>query len=188
MYSNIHLIAFLISFIIGEEGILFLAFLSGGKVISFWAVFAYSIAGIIMMDAIVFYFGSHKTILSLRQRLRASEKARKLSLFIRETAGKNMLLSLMLTKFIYGSRVISIVYFSSSGAKFWKFLAFDFIAVFIWSCIMIPLGWLAGLNFGFSLQGVKSAERVISIGLIFFIILIIINKIIQNAIVRKESH
>ena len=53
---------------------------------------------------------------------------------------------LLYTKFLYGTRLITILHLSSRKISFRSFFLFNIISAVIWLFVVIPLGWLAGMG------------------------------------------
>jgi len=137
---------FIVSFIAGAIGAatsIFLAGMSGAGLISFWKVFVFSFLGFVFAEILWFFVGRFRIFRKLSLfSLRRGEK--RVIKGLREIASKNYFASLLATKFIYGTRILSLVYLGSSGERFGKFLRVNIPAIFIWSAVLMPLGWLAG--------------------------------------------
>ncbi|MBX4196895.1 VTT domain-containing protein [Candidatus Pacearchaeota archaeon] len=183
--SHSHLVLLIASLFIGEEAMVFFAFIAGEGFLSFWQVFIYSIIGIIIADSIIFWLGSAHVVDFLKKRVNVGRYKKAIN-FIHRTAGKSQILSLTLSKFVYGSRIVTIFYFSSR-TTFKKFLLSDIIAIFIWSAIMLPLAWLAGKGLSLSFHAVRHFEKVMSVILLFVVIMYVINKFVRLWLVRKST-
>jgi len=55
-----------------------------------------------------------------------------------------MFLSLLFIKFLYGTRIMAILYLSMRRMRFLTFLLFNTIGTIIWLVAIILVGWLAG--------------------------------------------
>ena len=156
--------------LITEELVLFLAILSGKGGIPFWAVFFFGLLGALCIDTLYFIIARTKFITYLRKIKFVSKSFRKMPKFVRNFGDKNNLGNLIISKFIYGTRMISIMAISIKGIKFGKFFAYDLIALIIWGVILLPLGWLAGRGITLFLHVAKNLEKLFLITLLIIII------------------
>lgn len=67
-----------------------------------------------------------------------------------------------------------------------KFLVDDVIAVGFWAIIMIPLAMLAGKGFAGGMHIAQNFERIAGIGILFIIVLYLINKLILDELLIKS--
>ncbi|MBX4212249.1 VTT domain-containing protein [Candidatus Pacearchaeota archaeon] len=184
--SHSHLVSLVASIFIGEEAMLFLAFLAGEGIIPLWQVFFYSIVGIAFADSIIFWLGRAHLVDFLKRKVNV-DRYKKAINFIHKTAGKSEVLSLTLSKFVYGSRMVTIFYFSSKKHSFRRFLLSDIISLAVWSGIMVSLAWLAGKGLSISFHAVKHIEKVVTIIFLFLVVLYIINKFFRMWLAHKSN-
>ena len=179
---------YIISFAAGlitEELVLFLAILSGKGGIPFWAVFFFGILGALCIDIVYFILARTKFITYLRKIRLVSKSFGKMPKFVRNFGEKNKLANLIVSKFIYGTRMISIMTISIKGIKFEKFIAYDLLALIIWGVILLPLGWLAGRGITSFLHVAKNLEKFLLFALLIIIIYHLLIKVIIPRILKK---
>src|SRR3989344_6679188 len=176
---NHHYILSFATGLITEELVLFLAILSGKGGIPFWAVFFFGLLGALCIDIVYFVIARTKFITYLRKIRFVSKSFRKMPKFVKNFGDKNKLGNLIISKFIYGTRMISIMAISIKGIKFRKFFAYDLIALIIWGVILLPLGWLAGRGITLFLHVAKNLEKFF---LITLLIMIAYHFLIKNLI------
>jgi membrane protein DedA with SNARE-associated domain len=177
------LVSILGSFLIGEEYVLFASVMSGRGIIPIWEVILIGIIGMIILDSLWFLAARTKWATYILKFERRNSDAKERESFV-ETIGNKLakthpLTFLSLSKFIYGTRVISIIYASIRGEKFWNFVKYDLIAIGIWCAVMSPLGWIAGRGSTFLLEAAKSTEKVLALVLFLFAALYLLNLLVR---------
>ena len=173
----------LIAAFFSEELLVFLSILSGRGMINFWIVYFFSIIGLLIFDSVIFALG--KTGLGRHIEERFFPK-RKMEEKIRFANTKKRLFYLIVTKFVWGTRIPSLFYFSASGMHYSKFVKYNLISLFIWASIMLTSGWFAGKGFHKLLNLTQGFEKFIAILFLAVIIFFLVNQIVRK-ILQKES-
>ena len=170
---------------LSEEFLVFLAILSGRGLLKLWIVFVFGFFGIFLSDSLWFYLGKSKIIGFIKKLINLEKKIEKLDERMDFIDKKRNFVYILATKFVYGTRIASIVYYSIKGMKYKKFLFYDFFAVLIWLVIMVPAAWFAGKGFHRALKFTRGIEILFTVILITWIVTYIINKIMK-LIIEKE--
>jgi len=137
------IILFAISaYIGGEELIIPLSILVGHGLWDLQTLFIATFISTIMADLTWFLLGRHG-IQKHRLFERHKHRYKKISKFIRKISKSEFKL-LLITKFIYGTRIFSIIYLSLEGLSISKFLKLNFFVVSIWLSAIIGMGWMIG--------------------------------------------
>ena len=179
---------YIASFIAGffaEEILVFLGFLSGHHLISFWSVLFYGILGILVLDSSVFAFGRTLIFRRLLRSRNLIRKKRKKIAWIKKVTHQNIFLSLLLTKFIYGPRMLIVAYYALGGMSYKKFLSKDILAVLLWSAIMMPLAWMAGRGILSSFNVVKHIETTLMVAALFVIVFFVLERFVISKMLKK---
>lgn len=142
-----YIVIFLGSGFGGEFGVILLAFLSAQKIIPFFSFFLISFFAMIITDTMWFMLGRTSMASRLMENRYATNTIWVLTQAITRMSRGSKLISLILIKFIVGTRVVLIFYFSRTTMTLKYFLEHNFIAIFIWLLVVIPIGYLAGLGF-----------------------------------------
>ncbi len=176
-----------ISGLIGEETVLFLTFLASHSMMHVKIMFVLAPLGIILIDIIYFSIGRTKLLKKLREKL-IFHRYLRIPKFVVEFEHKRTFLTLAMTKFILSTRVATIIYLGAKGElRYWKFIIYDIVAIEIWAAVMIPLAWLAGKGFTTGLHIVKDFSKFAGIALIFCLIVYLVNRIIENYLMKGKS-
>lgn len=134
---------FLGAFFFGETIIITAAFLSAQGIWTPMNVFWLSLAGTIMSDSLWFFFGQY--ILNITHRWeRYKSQNEKLLARLERITGKRPFLSLLFIKFLYGTRILTIIYLSVRKISFSSFFIFDLLGSTLWLIVIVAIGWLAG--------------------------------------------
>ena len=103
-------------------------------------------------------------------------------------AHKNILVTLSIVKFLYGTRVLTLIYFSHRKHKlsFAKFFYYNSIALLLWIAFMGSIGYLVALGFNFVFSVVKSIELTLGLLFLFFVLLNLIQRYINKKLENKS--
>ena len=92
---------------------------------------------------------------------------------------------MVISKFIYGTRVFATLYASQQEKKFTKYFIINLLALLLWFAIMTPIGWYAGRGFTKLLDVVKGIEKllaiIVALILIYFVIHFISKKFMKKS-------
>ena len=168
--------------VLSEEFLLFFIILAGTGITNLWIVALFGFIGIIIHDSI-FYFIAHSNIIrKLNMKIKFSERNKGIVLFIERIGNGGYFKPLLLSKFIYGTRIPLIFYAAHREKSFGRFIFYNMFAVLGWFLIMAPLGWLAGQGFSKLLHIAKGIEKILAIVLILTIIVYAVRKFISRKI------
>lgn len=151
-----YLISFLSGFI-SEEILILLAVSSGTGLIPFWIVFIFGFLGLILIDSVYFFVGKTRLIDKLKEidfLRRKLENHKKFFKKVDRSSGR----ALFVSKFVLGTRFLTILFLSSEGIGYGRFIVRDIIGAFAWVSVFLPLGWLAGKGLVSLLGIVKNIE------------------------------
>ncbi len=172
---------------LAEELLVILGFLAGQDIIPFWIVFFSGLLGIFCIDSLYFLFGRIKKFHNPIAKRINSSRYSKIAGKIGKLTNNNKFFSLFLSKFIYGPRMIIIIYFAFNNMPYRKFVFYEISALLLWASLVMPLAWLAGIGVLASLDVVKRIERIFIFSIIFSIVIYIIFKSIFNKLTKKYS-
>lgn len=178
------LISVLCSFL-GHEAVLILAFLAGEGLLKFWTIFIFSLIGFTFIDIFYFFVAKIPPFVRLAKKIKFLRQGHKDQKFIEKFASKKLIILLPLTKFVYGTRMISIFYVSLKGTKFKKFFTYDVIATLIWVGVMLPLGYWAGQGLVASMDAVQNIEKIVSVTFISFFVILFLSTYLLPKIIKK---
>ncbi|MDO8467496.1 MAG: hypothetical protein Q7S56_00935 [Nanoarchaeota archaeon] len=183
LHANPFLSSFFAGFI-SEETLVLAAFMSGNQnLFPFWMVFVFGILGLYVFDLLWFIF-SKSHIIKMKFIKQLPKKNKSFTKIVHSIAGENIFLTLLLSKFIYGARQISMTY-ASSSISLKKFLLYDVVSLILWGAVMLSLGWFAGRGILISMNTLKGLEKGLAYGFFFILFLFIINKIISSYLSKK---
>lgn len=162
------------TFFFGETVIITAAFLSTRGIWSPIDVFWLSLVGTTLSDSLWFFFGQY--LLDAAHRWEKYQpKYRKLADMLEKISGKRPFVSLLFIKFLYGTRILTIIYLSLREIRFSIFLIFDTLGTIFWLAVMILIGWLAGKG----IADIIPIFNKLEYALLVLVLLLIIVKIIS---------
>ncbi|MDO8563503.1 MAG: hypothetical protein Q7R87_00675 [Nanoarchaeota archaeon] len=172
--------------IMGEDYVFLMAILSGSGFISLWSVIIFGIVGVFLHDVCLYFISKayHGTI--IKERLDKKSVRRGIDKWLlswRKTS--HYFIPLIISKFIFGARILTIFYIARREKSFKKFIFFDIIAGAIWFSIMMPIGWFVGKGFVQILHFGKDLEKIIVFLFLFWLVYYIINKTFKRTVVKK---
>jgi membrane-associated protein len=176
-------LAVFVSSFFSEEIIVFLAILSGRGIINFWIVFCAGILGLLCFDSLCFLAGKSKFGKYVEEKFFKEH--------FKSVGGINKsraFFYLFVTKFIYGTRIASLMYYGMRKMSYKRFVVYDFVSLVFWACIMLGAGWLAGKGFDVLLRVTKGAGKLAALVLVTLVLVYIIRKIFQTAIKREVKY
>ena len=179
---------YFISFLGGalsEEFVVFFAILSGRGVLPFWVVFVFGSLGALFINFLWFLAGGSVFGKRLSNWLLNTEKKIEVNSEINYVNKKKSLIYLIATKFVYGTRSVTAVYYGMKGMSYRRFLIYDSIAILVWASIMVSAGWLAGKGFDRILRFTKGFDRLLAIILLTLVIIYFLNKLIRRLFVKN---
>lgn len=134
------------TFLLGETVVLAAAFLSGGGLFSPLVVFVAAFAGTMAADMTWFAVGRYYAARHQEKYLALRAKYPSVFRFVdRLTRTTPLWQALMAIKFVYGTRILFILYVSVNRlAGPWRFLMLDLAAVALWLTPLVVLGYLLG--------------------------------------------
>ncbi|HBB37747.1 MAG: hypothetical protein UV82_C0013G0035 [Candidatus Magasanikbacteria bacterium GW2011_GWD2_43_18] len=133
---------FLGAFFFGETVIVSAAFLAGQGLWSLGIVFSLAFLGTIISDLIWFLFGTALLKLFMKWK-RSRKKVEELKQEEVPLQSHTPFFVLLFIKFLYGTRILTIIYIASRKMNFWLFLLYDAIGTVLWLCVMLAIGWAA---------------------------------------------
>ena len=180
----------LVSFVAGllnEDLLFFLAFLAGEGSLNLGIVFVLGFFGIMAHDIILYLIVRLPACQSFVKRWNPGKRHQGIVRFI-QTIGRNgYLIPLMISKFIYGTRVALAWYAAHHEPRFWRYFARNALAVIVWLAVMLPIGWLAGRGFSELAHVVRGIEKVIGVLVLFVILMYLINYVLKRFFLRRAK-
>lgn len=153
--------------IIGGEGfIIFFSTLAAAGVVPFWTMAAGSYTGTMLADSFWFWFGGH-FFNWLNRKPKIKKALDNVSVFSDTIMRGRYFRTLVITKFLYGARILTISYFSHRGLPFWRFTLYNIVATGILTLIVCNLGWWIG-------QGIVKDDTLENLRLAVLVIVLLV--------------
>ncbi len=147
--NHAFLLFFIASLIGGEEVMIPLAFLVGTGLWDIQTLFLACFIGTLVSDTLWFLLGRHglqKTELFKKHK----GKYDKVVHFLNKISKKDFVV-LLVTKFLYGTRIFTILHFGVSSMPKSRFILLNSIVILVWLPLALNIGWFAGKGSSFFL-------------------------------------
>lgn len=168
----------------GEEIIMTLSFLSAAQnLLPLWQIMIFAPIGVFLSDIIVFSIGRFHLVHNFHKLETFSKVYMKVDKVIQRIS-KKVFLTLLYTKFMYGARILTLLYLGIRKTNFKKFLISDFLVVAIWIIPITLVGWLGGSGFKLVMTIFKSIQ-IASITIVLFIIAVFLSRKWMDEILLK---
>lgn len=177
-------IVFVGSFLFGETVILSGSYLAGQGIWSVATVYLWALLGTLAADAAWFYFGPRALRLMHRWE-KVKHKHEAIINALQKHVGEKPFLAMLFIKFLYGTRILTIIYLSSVKVKFWTFLLFDLVGTAVWLVAMVGVGWLAGKGLANVLPAVRGAEYLLTGVVVLMILFKVTTTWLEKRIAKK---
>lgn len=174
---------FLGAFFFGETFIITAALLATQGIWSLSDVFLLSFIGTILSDSLWFFFGSK--IFHITHRWEKTKAAHERFVqAITKLVGSHPFFLLLVIKFLYGTRILTILYLSMKRMKFGLFFIYNSMGTIIWLSVLLSLGWFIGYSTGY-VSAVKQFQYAIFALAALFIVLRLVTKWIEKKIMKR---
>lgn len=136
-------VVFVGTFFLGESVVLAASALAAQGVWSVIAVAGWAFAGTVISDT-VWLRSAAMGLGRWRSDPDGSGKLAKTTDRLDRLTGQHPHRALVIVKFLYGTRIASLVYMAVRNVPTRRFVAFDAIGTAIWLAVIIPIGWAIG--------------------------------------------
>lgn len=156
----------------GELILLALGFLAAHNVIAVLPLIIFSFLGTLSSDVLWFFLGRTAFIRKLIAHRYANNTVSVINETIKRISKDDDLTTLIIAKFLVGTRVLLIMFIGTKVIKFKDFFRYDILAVCSWISIIIPIGFISGLGFTYFSSILENIYA--AIGFVLLIILLAI--------------
>lgn len=187
-FSQYGILILILSGIIGgEEVIISLVFLSAMGLFPLWWILVFVTLGEFISDLTIFSLAKLKFFHRFKRIERLTRLYEKADKFIIKISKESTFLTILYSKFIYGTRIFTLVYLSSKKVQWKKFILSDFLVFIVWMSIVVAVGWFAGSSIKKLTSTFKNIEFTLLLLLVFIIFIIVIKKWIQKKLLKKQK-
>ena len=185
--ENPIIVSFLVGLLTGEETVMALSFASAVGVLPFWIVLVFATLGMFVCDTFFFAVGKSRFAHRVLEFKKIKEGYKKIDESVEKITLKHPILLLLYTKFIYGTRIASLLFLGIKQTSWIKFLSVNLAIAMLWGLIVIPAGWLAGKGFRIILDIFRNVQLGITFVVLTIILIIIIRKWLNKKLTRKQK-
>ncbi len=189
--NHTFIVSFFGAIIGGEETLILLSILASHEVLDIGYVLIFFYAGILVSDSIWYFLGKSKLIYWLMNKKIISKTFLYWDKLLNKATEKSDFQVLFFTKFLYGTRILTLMYLSNVRLKFKSFILYNIIANFVWVSTILLIGWSAGK--GISLAADISNNLILYLFLIgiilmtFTILIRILSKLVKKWLRQKQK-
>ena len=175
---------FLGAFFFGESVILAATFLAAEGVWPLYGVFWLSLTGTLVADCMWFLLS--KPLFAYLNRWGGIEA--KYGHYLQKLENKDprkQFYYLIFFKFLYGTRIITIMYTSIQKMPFWKFIVIDTISTILWLTTMMGVGWLIWKGIVHALPTLHIIQYTLTATIVLVILVRLFTKWTSNKIIKE---
>jgi membrane protein DedA with SNARE-associated domain len=184
--SNSILIFFLVllaTALWGDVSLIFFVAFSVNYGINLWIIFIAAYIGTQIGDSLWYAFGKFfEPYIEKSKRMKKGYV--KVARMIEIIFGKRHLLALTAVKYLYGTRVITIIYLVKERIGYKKFVVYDFISTFFWVIGVGLVGYLVGIGF-MAVKTFKNMQLAVTLLVIFIALYFLLEEELKRWIQRK---
>ena len=183
-HQHVEIISFLGAFFGGSSVTLFFASVAGQQHIFPLSFIIFASLGNFLSDLAWFFLGKGKLVNKTLSFKHVDRSHKKMNLLLQKYEKKQWWLFIII-KFLYGLRILALIYFGSIHYRFKKFAQYNFPAVLIINTVIIFCGWMAGKGVSTFLNAFESFKTITLFVIIVFCFYYILRFGITR-IVKKE--
>lgn len=176
-----YIIVFLGTIVAGEVVILSAVFLATLKMLNIYLVVLFSLAGVVVADNLWYLLGVKLKgkLNNLKKYFNTGKYADKVTTFSKKF-NSNYRYYLVMSKFVYGFRIITVLTSGYQKIPYRKFLTFNLIGTILSMTIIVFLGYFMGVSWSYLSQYSNNTKYYALFGLlILFVIRYIFKRLIN---------
>lgn len=168
------------SFFFGEAVIVTAAYLAAKFNWPLFPLFAAAFAGTLVSD-ILWFMAGHMLFVRLQLWQRYEQRYHKIISAIERITGKRLFLCLLYIKFLYGTRILTLLYLSWRKLPFSQFLIYNSLGTALWLVVILSIGWVTGKG----IINLIPAAATLQYVLLGVVVLFVISKLFAYWIHRR---
>lgn len=181
---------FLISFIAAlftrEESALILSFLTSQGIVNFYTFFLFFYVGVLTSDLVTFLvIARSKFFGRILKYFKRKEKFREINEGVNKFTRKNLFLSMVLGKFLYGTRTLILLKLGRKKSNFPRIFYYDILLTFIWLSIISTIGWFAGKQFNLIIETFENIRLAIISAVLILGVFYVLKFVVKRKVVKK---
>lgn len=182
-----YVIPFLGAIVGGEETIVLISMFSAKGVIPFWVVLAATIVGTLVSDSLWYYAARTRIWQKFVTSKHFAASYAKIATIVDLVTKGSHFRALLYTKFLYGTRIITIMYLSREHLSFKQFSGYNVVVTAIWASVVCTIGWLAGKGLIVLAGYVKNIQLIVTLGVVFLVIFYLVRIWINKRLQKKRA-
>ena len=182
-----YLLPFFGAAIAGEGAVLTVAGLAATGAFPATQVFIMSFLGTMCSDLMWFLIGRSNWWLSVGERKYLKKGFGKIAETIQNISRGKHFSALIITKFLYGTRIIMLLYLNRTHLRLKKFIFYNAVATALWLLVLVPAGYFAGQGFLDLIKIIKNFEIALAILVVLVVAFYIIRKWVDQRFIEKRN-
>lgn len=171
----------------GEVAILTLTFLAAQGFFPLWIIFVFFWIGEVIADMIYFELGRSRALGKLKDIEMFSSIFKKVDKFISDISRRSVFLALLYSKFVYGTRTVTVIFLGLRKSERKKFFISECIVMLLVISILTAIGWAAGKGFSLIMNNFKSIQISLTVLIVAIILLVVIREEINEFLIAKKQ-
>lgn len=167
--------------LLGDVFILAAAFLAGRDLFSIAEVLLFSSIGALGADLFWFAVGRRQ-----RHKIAALRMYQNVLPLLHRLTRNNLVLELMLTKYMYGVRLLLLMHMAQHTMSIVRFVLYDIPAIALWLFFLISVGWLAGQGFNSIVPTYQKVSYVVCLSVVLLLTMYFFKKKISATYKKKQ--
>jgi len=175
---------FLATFFLGDEMVYLFAFLSGYEILKFWVVLIFATLGNGLGDLFWFSVARFKIFSKIKSKFitKANKDKEETKIIIKSIKHHRLFWLLVMSKFLYGTRLLMIFYTSKKEKNFKKLIFINSLAVISWVTIISFLLWAVGKWTHISFESINLINQGGGLAVIAIILIYLFKKFLLQRI------
>jgi len=171
----------------GNLFVILIATLSGQGIFTYWQVLVVSLIGTFIADTIWFNMGKTKPLKDIIKRPHFLYNYHHIKKILRRSTEKNKFLVFLGSKFIYGTRIITLMYAGRKKMHAKDFIIYNFASSSIWVTLLVTLGFLAGKGFDKFLEFFNNLRTALTVFILIIALIYILWLALSEVILARKD-
>ena len=172
-----------VSGLISEDLIFIMSIIYYSKISNLLVIALFGFLGLVLQGIFIYSFTRYLSRSRTEKKFYHGLRNKTLFKFVKHIEKRNYFWTLFISKFVYGTRILSIIYVAHRESNIIKFIKNNLLATALWITVIIPIGFLAGKGFSELFLFLRGFEKILLIVIIVFVIL----KLLRDWVVGFKS-
>jgi membrane protein DedA with SNARE-associated domain len=181
-------LAMVVAGIIGGEGVIIgLVLISSLGLLPLWWIIVFVTLGELISDVIYFVLGKLRVLRRFGTMKRLKKLYDRADSMIMKVSRESIFITLLYSKFIYGTRIFTLVYLGSKGNGWLKFILAELIVLVPWMSITIAIAWIFGKGVNHLSGMFQKIEVTVALFVLAIVVVMLVKKWVESRIIASEN-